>query len=112
MRYIFNINLVQKSIMEVAIKSLYDWLERNKPDDPTLNVSVLQTISDYDKYEGNADESSDDSEGVNCTEQTYDLEQIYDNYVLVHSKNNSETMKYVPLIDRIIAWMDLTYGFN
>lgn len=118
--YIFAINLLNRSNIEIATVTLYSWLEQNKPayKEPAT-ARLLQPIDDYDDQgEYGEDSESDEADKyksdstVNCTEQTYDLRQIYDNYVLVHSKNNPLTMKYVPLLDRIIAWMDLTYGFN
>ena len=47
-----------------------------------------------------------------CSNQTLDLEQIYNNYILFNSFDDQKTVTHVPLLESIAEWMDLTYGFQ
>lgn len=40
------------------------------------------------------------------------MKEVYENYVLVHSFDDNKNTKYLPMMNRISDWLDLTYGYN
>lgn len=103
--------------LETGVKLLYNWIEANTPigyeNDVLVSVNkdkrLRQSLDDFES-DDKADSKDSDDEGINCTAQTYDLQAVYENYVLVHSQDDKTKSKYIPLITRISAWLDYTYG--